>query len=136
MTTAGYSGTPLAKKLGIKHNFKCHFIHIPEYYFNLFQELPEIEDIEAPTQESLDFAHIFLMSQEEMNEIVPGVKDYLKKTGTLWLSWPKKASKLKTDLDGNVIRTFGLDNGLVDVKVAAVDDIWSGLKFMYRVKDR
>lgn len=136
MTTAGYSGTPLAKKLGIKDNYACHFLQIPEYYFNLFETMPDIEAIENPTPESIDFAHVFLMSQEGMKTLIPGVKDYLKKDGTLWLSWPKKASKLKTDLDGNVVRRFGLDIGLVDVKVAAVDDIWSGLKFMYRVKDR
>jgi hypothetical protein len=92
--------------------------------------------VEKPTSESIDFAHIFLMSQEEMKAFVPEVKGYLKKNATLWLSWPKKAAKLATDLDGNVIRSFGLGIGLVDVKVAAIDDIWSGLKFMYRVKDR
>ncbi|MFY0593634.1 DUF3052 domain-containing protein [Roseivirga sp.] len=136
MTTAGYSGTPLAKKLGIKEDFKCHFVHIPEYYFNLFEELPAIETVEKPEAGSIDFAHAFMMSQAELKSMIPQVKDHLKKDGTLWLSWPKKASKLQTDLDGNVIRNFGLDIGLVDVKVAAIDDIWSGLKFMYRVKDR
>lgn len=136
MTTAGYSGTPLAKKLGIKDNYACHFLQIPEYYFNLFEAMPDIVAIEEPKVESIDFAHVFLMSQEDMKSLIPPVKDYLKRDGTLWLSWPKKASKLKTDLDGNVIRSFGLGIGLVDVKVAAIDDIWSGLKFMYRVKDR
>lgn len=136
MTTSGYSGTPLAKKLGIKDNYHCHFLHVPEYYFNLFESLPDITTIDNPTKESIDFAHVFLMSQEEMEALVPALKGYLKKDATLWLSWPKKASKLKTDLDGNVIRSYGLGIGLVDVKVAAVDDTWSGLKFMYRVKDR
>lgn len=136
MTTAGYSGTPLAKKLGIKDNYACHFLHIPEYYFNLFEAMPDIEVVEKPKAERIDFAHVFLMSQEEMKAFVPTVKDYLKKDATLWLSWPKKAAKLDTDLDGNVIRSYGLGIGLVDVKVAAIDDTWSGLKFMYRVKDR
>jgi len=136
MATAGYSGTPLAKKLGIKDNHVCYFKQLPEYYFNLFETMPNIAVTENPKVESVDFAHAFLMSQTEMKTIIPEIKDTLKKTGTLWLSWPKKASKLKTDLDGNVIRAYGLGIGLVDVKVAAVDDIWSGLKFMYRVKDR
>lgn len=136
MTTAGYSGTPLAKKLGIKENYLCYFQHIPDYYFNLFDTLPEIEAIEQPKAESLDFAHVFLMSQAEMKTFVPAIKTYLKKTGSLWVSWPKKSAKLDSDLDGNIVRKYGLDLGLVDVKVAAVDDTWSGLKFMYRIKDR
>lgn len=136
MAEAGYSGTPLAKKLGINNDYACHFLHIPDYYFNLFDGLPSIHMVEKPASESIDFAHIFLMSQEEMKAFVPEIKGYLKKNATLWLSWPKKAAKLATDLDGNVVRSFGLGIGLVDVKVAAIDDIWSGLKFMYRVKDR
>lgn len=136
MTTAGYSGTPLAKKLGIKEDYLCHFLRTPEHYFNLFEAMPDIEVAEKPKSESIDFAHVFLMSQEEMKALVPTVKGYLKKGATLWLSWPKKAAKLDTDLDGNVIRSYGLGIGLVDVKVAAIDDTWSGLKFMYRVKDR
>lgn len=136
MATAGYSGTPLAKKLGIKDDYACYFLHTPDYYFNLFEAMPNIEAIEKPKAESIDFAHVFLMSQTDMKAAIPAVKSYLKKTGTLWLSWPKKAAKLDTDLDGNIIRSYGLGIGLVDVKVAAIDDIWSGLKFMYRVKDR
>ena len=136
MTTVGYSGTPLAKKLGIKENFTCYFESIPEYYFNLFDTLPEIEAVEGPKPESLDFAHVFLMSQEAMKGSLPAIKNALKKTGSVWVSWPKKSAKLDSDLDGNIVRKYGLDLGLVDVKVAAVDDIWSGLKFMYRIKDR
>ncbi|WP_281955042.1 hypothetical protein [Pseudophaeobacter arcticus] len=136
MATAGYSGTPLAKKLGIKDGYACYFLHTPDYYFNLFEVMPNIEAIEKPKPGSIDFAHVFLMSQADMKAAIPAVKTYLKKTGILWLSWPKKAAKLDTDLDGNIIRSYGLGIGLVDVKVAAVDDIWSGLKFMYRVKDR
>jgi len=136
MTTAGYSGTPLAKKLRIKDNYACHFLHIPEYYFHLFESMPNIQTIENPAPESIDFAHVFLMSQDDMKTLIPSVKSYLKKDAPLWLSWPKKAAKLNTDLDGNVIRSYGLGIGLVDVKVAAIDDTWSGLKFMYRIKDR
>lgn len=136
MATAGYSGTPLAKKLGIKDNYVCYFKQLPEYYFNLFEAMPDIVVTEKPKIESVDFAHVFLMSQADLKKMLPEIKPYLKKTGTLWISWPKKAAKLDADLDGNIVRSYGLGIGLVDVKVAAVDDIWSGLKFMYRVKDR
>lgn len=136
MTTSGYSGTPLARKLGIKENFDCFFHNVPDNYFNLFEEMPEINVKENPGQESLNFTHAFFMSQDDMKATIPELKSYLKKNGSLWISWPKKSSKLNTDLDGNIVRKFGLDIGLVDVKVAAVNEIWSGLKFMYRIKDR
>lgn len=136
MNPAGYSGTPLAKKLGIKENYNCYFEQIPEYYFNLFDSMPDIEVMEVPKQEGLDFAHAFYMSQDEMKASFPKIKDYLKKTGMVWISWPKKAAKLDSDLDSNIVRKYGLNIGLVDTKVAAIDETWSGLKFMYRIKDR
>jgi hypothetical protein len=71
-----------------------------------------------------------------LNEAFPKLKKSLDLAGTLWISWPKGASKVKTDLNENVVREIGLSNGLVDVKVCAVDEVWSGLKFMYRLKDR
>ena len=76
------------------------------------------------------------MNKEELGKILPQLKSLLNKNGMLWISWPKKASKVMTDLDENVVRDIGLQNGLVDVKVCAVDEIWSGLKFVYRLKDR
>ncbi|MFT6871189.1 MAG: hypothetical protein ACJAVN_000186 [Roseivirga sp.] len=83
MAEAGYSGTPLAKKLGIKDNYRCYFLHIPDYCFNLFDGLPSIHMVEKPISESIDFAHIFLMSQEEIKAFVPEVKSYLKKDATV-----------------------------------------------------
>ncbi len=136
MATAGYSGTPLARKLGIKEGFNCYFSNVPDYYFNLFEGMPDINVIENPKAESIDFAHAFFMTAKDLEASIPEIKNTLRKTGSLWVSWPKKAAKLETDLDGNIVRKFGLDIGLVDVKVAAVDETWSGLKFMYRIKDR
>lgn len=84
----------------------------------------------------LDFIHVFTQNLKNFENEFLRCKKYLKKDGMLWISWPKKSSKVPTDLDENVIREFGLKNGLVDVKVCAIDEIWSGLKFVYRVKDR
>ena len=132
--TAGYSKTPLAKKLGIKEGHKVCFINQPDNYLSLFEQLPEIE--EGKPNEEVNFIHYFSKSAAELKETLPGLKKRLKKDGTLWISWPKKAAKVQTDLDGNVVRQLGLEAGLVDVKVCAVDETWSGLKFMYRKEDR
>jgi len=132
---AGYSGTPLAKKLGIKEGYSVLFINQPDYYLQLFADLPEVVEADGAASD-IDFMHFFTKSAEELKKQLPQMKKQLKKTGMLWVSWPKKSAKVETDLDGNIVRQMGLDAGLVDVKVCAVDQVWSGLKFMYRVKDR
>lgn len=132
-----YSSTPLAKKLGYKENFKIHIINKPQQYFQWFDELPaDLEEIENPKSEELDFVHLFCHSQKELEDHFLRAKKFLKKDASLWVSWPKKSSKIKTDISGDTVRTYGLKNGLVDVKVASVTEIWSGLKFMYRFQDR
>jgi hypothetical protein len=136
MATSGYSKTPLAKKLGIKENFQCYFYNRPDYYFDLFDVLPLIKESKRPSPGSLDFVHVFVQSQKELEKIGPKVKDYLKKDGMVWFSWPKGTSGVKTDLSGNIVREYILGIGLVDIKVAAIDETWSGLKFVYRLKDR
>lgn len=136
MSTQGYSGTPLVKKLGIKEHYTCYFLNTPEHYFNLLGQLPKIETTSQLKPNSLDFAHVFCFTLKTLEENFSQVKRALKKNGALWISWPKKSSKLNSDLDGNIVRTYGLSQGLVDVKVAAIDENWSGLKFMYRLKDR
>ncbi len=136
MNTRGYSRTPLIKKLGIKEGYQCLFLNTPAHYFELLGELPDVELVENATSENLDFIHLFSHSIEELENEFPSLKVALKKTGSLWISWPKKSSKIKSNLDGNVVITYGLNMGLVNVKVAAVDQDWSGLKFMYRVKGR
>lgn len=134
---AGYSGTPLARKLGLKEGFKVLLHNQPNHYFELFSDLPEaLEIVKEYEAESIDFIHIFTTTFEELEKIVPDYKAALKKNGLIWISWPKGKSKIKTDLKRDMIREHLLDIGLVDVKVAAVDEDWSGLKFVYRVEDR
>lgn len=132
---AGYSGTPLAKKLGIKEDFKVLLVDQPDYYPTLFDDLPEIIT-DLDNDEEVDFIHLFTLKLNDLEANFDRSKARLAKNGTMWVSWPKKASKIDTDLDGNIVREYGLSHGLVDVKVCAVDETWSGLKFMYRVKDR
>lgn len=134
---ADYSSTALAKKLGFKENYRIRIINKPQHYFQWFDQLPAgLEEIENPDSEDLDFIHLFCHSLSQLEKDFVQSKNQLKKNGMLWLSWPKKSSKIQTDINGNIVRAYGLKNGLVDVKVASVNEIWSGLKFMYRIKDR
>lgn len=134
---AGYSGTPLGKKLGMKSNFTVKVKNEPEEYWDWMAPLPEGMKIATRSKkESLDFAHLFVKTNKTFEKEFIKLRDELKKTGMLWISWPKKSSGVVTDLNENIIRDFGLTHGLVDVKVCAVDEVWSGLKFMYRLKDR
>ncbi|AXT53955.1 DUF3052 domain-containing protein [Aquimarina sp. BL5] len=135
--SAGYSGTPLAKKLGIKPGKTLLFYNRPDHYWNLFSDVPEnIKELTKVTPEEADFIHVFCTSVDELKTQIPIYKTALKKTGMLWVSWPKGSSKIPTDLKREPIREYLLDIGLVDIKVAAVDNDWSGLKFVYRVNDR
>ena len=134
---AGYSGTPLAKKLGIKSEHQVALVNQPDYYFDLFEEFPEDAVIvEQPKKESLDFIHLFCRDQSTLFQYFPDYVSFLKKNGQFWISWPKKSSKVKTDINENIIRDYSVSEGLVDVKVAAIDQIRSGLKIVYRKKDR
>ena len=134
---SGYSQTPLAKKLGIKEGFTALFINEPKHYFQLFEDLPvNLEYIERPTAGQVDFIHLFCIDHATMVAHAKMCKEALKKTGTLWVSWPKGSSQISTDLKREPIREHLLSLGLVDTKVAAIDKDWSGLKFVYRLKDR
>ena len=133
---AGYSGTPLVKKLGIKENFSIRLVNDPINYLKLLGELPQgvifIHDVKEPA----DFIHFFALQASILKQQMPLLKKQMKKNGMLWVSWPKRSSGMPSDIDENHIRDFGLSIGLVDVKVCAVDETWSGLKFVYRLKDR
>jgi hypothetical protein len=133
---AGYSGTPLPKKLGIKPKFKTAFFELPaDVSKELKKALADCEQTKDG-QAALDFAMIFMRNQAEMKEQFPRYARRLAPAGMLWVSWPKKTSGMATDLNENDVRRIGLLGGLVDVKVCAVNDVWSGLKFVIRVKDR
>ncbi len=133
---AGYSGTPLLKKLGIKPGHQMKTIHEPKMYWDWLAPLPEEAGVKSISKGGLDFIHLFVTEKKEFKKEFLVNKNLLKKDGMLWVSWPKKSAKVTTDLDENTIRDFGLENGLVDVKVCAVDEVWSGLKFVFRLKDR
>ncbi len=129
----GYSGTPLPKKLGIKAGFRVQLANAPaEVRAELREALAECEI----KRDTLDFAMTFSKSRGDLAKDFSRVAKLLAPAGMLWVSWPKKSSGVATDLDENVVRGIGLDAGLVDVKVCAVTEVWSGLKFVRRVKDR
>ena len=134
--TAGYSGTPLVKKLGIKPDYHIAILNAPVDYANTLGELPPVTHGELNTAHALDFIHFFTTSRAELEAEFSALKAALNYSGMLWISWPKRSSKVPTDLNEDIIRQIALDNGLVDVKVAAVDETWSALKLVYRVKDR
>jgi hypothetical protein len=132
----GYSGTPLAKKLGIKPGFKIKLINAPDYYFDLFTDLPADINIEEDLTTKKDLIHFFTKDAGEyINTLLP-LKEQIKPNGIIWISWPKKASKIVTDITEDTIRNYALKIGLVDIKVCAIDEIWSGLKLVIPVKDR
>ncbi len=136
MTSAGYSSTPLAKKLGIKEGYIVLLYQEPKHYLKLFEDFPAVKHVKQVRSKSIDFIHLFCTSKASFEKESIRLKEGLKYTGILWVSWPKGSSKIETDLNREYIRTYLLKNGLVDVKVCAVDADWSGLKFMYRLTDR
>lgn len=134
---AGYSGTPLIKKLGVKSGDRLLLISTPENYENLIELWPDdVVLFLLKNAKNIDFIHFFTREMAELEVTFPLIKQKLKKGGSLWVSWPKGSSKLIKDLNGNDVRRIGLKNGLVDVKVCAIDKDWSALKFMYRTKDK
>lgn len=133
---AGYSGTPLPKKLGLATGQRAIAVRAPDHYEDLLAAQPDGVDWKQRLQGQFDFIHLFCVRLRDLEQQLPRVHKALAKTGMLWISWPKKSSSLAQDLSETEVRQLGLDTGLVDVKVCAVDADWSGLKFMYRVKDR
>ena len=132
----GYSGTPLTKKLGIKEGFRALLVHAPEDVRTELREALTGCEVLRELGDALDFAMVFTESRAELTKEFRRIAKELAPAGMLWVSWPKKSSGVKTDLDENLVREIGLAAGLVDIKVCAVTDVWSGLKFVRRVKDR
>lgn len=135
-TPVGYSGTPLVRKLGIKEGNRLWLSGTPAHYWDLLGPLPEGVAVAEDDGELVEFAHVFATTKADLEEGLSEAKARIAPNGMVWASWPKKTSGVATELDGNVVRAMGLDTGLVDVKVCAVDETWSGLKFVYRVADR
>jgi hypothetical protein len=133
---AGYSGTPLPKKLGIAEGMSAAVLGAPYDYETLLGGLPDRVSFVSTLEGPLDFIHCFETSEAGLRAFFPQFRQALKPKGMVWISWPKKASKMPTDLDEGKVRRIGLESGLVDVKVCAIDEVWSGLKFVIRLKDR
>jgi hypothetical protein len=131
-TSAGYSGTPLARKLGIKEGSRILPIGAPANYPELLAPLPAGVAFSARAGKSVDLAHLFVTRRAELRVRLAALRKILKPDAAIWVSWPKKASRVPTDISEDTIRELALPLGLVDVKVCAVTEVWSGLKLVLR----
>lgn len=125
-----------AEKLGIREGARIVALGAPPDYVGILGLLPESVWVTRRLDQPAGFIHCFATDRRELESDFPILKGMLQKDGTLWISWPKRASKVQTDLTDGAVREIGLANGLVDVKVCSVNEVWSGLKFVYRLKDR
>jgi hypothetical protein len=133
---AGYSSNPLYKKLGLKEGFTVKLINPPNNYKDLIEPISKQLVFNNKATTDLDFIHFFTNAVKDLERQLPLLKQQIKKNGIIWISWYKQNAKKPTELSENNIRDIGLAIGLVDVKVCAVDENWSGLKLVFRVKDR
>jgi hypothetical protein len=133
---AGYSGTALPKKLGIKAGARVAWGNEPRDWEKILGPLPEGVDVRGRIRGPLDVVVFFTTRRSELERRMPALRRALDPAGSLWISWPKRASRVPTDVTEDVVREIALANALVDVKVAAVDETWSGLKLVIRLKDR
>ena len=133
---AGYSTRTLSAKLGLKPGDRAAILRAPKGYRSTLGTLPPQVKILGGRANQLDFIQLFSRSRRDLEQSFAGAAARLKPDGMLWISWPKLSSPLAGDLNENIVREVGLAIGLVDVKVAAIDFDWSGLKFVYRLKDR
>ncbi|PQA89174.1 DUF3052 family protein [Hyphococcus luteus] len=141
MTTAGYSGTPLLKKLGVKDGQAALLVAIPETVKELsgFKNWGRVKAVKTPRGISggpYDYIHFFTASETALNAALPALKKALAQSGLIWVSWPKKASGVPSTVTENTVRALALKTGLVDIKVCAIDETWSGLKLVIPVKNR
>lgn len=134
--SAGYSVTPLSKKLGIREGDTIAVMHAPAKYRELFETFPENVTITTNDQIKKNLIHYFVRDYSKLLEDMFILKNNILQNGCIWISWPKKSAKVQTDITEDMIRNIALQNGLVDVKVCAVDDVWSGLKLVIPVKNR
>ena|SRR5215510_750466 len=133
---AGYSGTPLLKKLGIKEHMRVAFVNEPSNFRKGLGVVPDEVEIVSRLTKPLDFVLLFVVKEKTLARDFGLLARKLSMSGMIWIAWPKKSSGVVTDLSFERVQRIGLDAGLVDVKICAVDEVWSGLKFVYRLKDR
>jgi hypothetical protein len=132
---AGYSGTLLARKLGIKDGHRIALVAAPDGFDETIGPLPEA-DVDSRLRASLDVVVFFAPRRGELERRFGALKRALDPAGGLWIAWPKRSSRVETDLTEDVVREIALANGLVDNKVCAIDETWSGLRLVYRLADR
>src|ERR1044071_196554 len=125
---AGYSGTPLVKKLGFKSGHAVHTIDAPRGYRALLEPLPGDVTFTPRLSATADVVHLFVTDERTLASLIPRIRKQMKPDAAVWVSWPKKAAKVPTDVTEDVVRAIALPTGLVDVKVCAVDDVGPGLK--------
>ncbi|HEY9463729.1 MAG TPA: hypothetical protein VIR54_11605 [Vicinamibacterales bacterium] len=128
----GYSGTPLAKKLGIGTGHRVWVAHAPANYKTLLSPLPDGVTFATRASNTIDVAHVFTSRRRELEKTLRSLRSTLRPDAAVWVSWPKKSSKVPSDITEDVIREITLPMGFVDIKVCAVDDTWSGLKLVVR----
>ena len=130
--SAGYSGTPLARKLGFAPGMRAHFVAVPDDFAALLGELPDGVRVLARPAAPLDLVMLFVTSRAQLERRLGGLHAKLRQDGMVWVAWPKRVSKVATDMSEDVVRDVALPRGLVDVKVCAIDATWSGLKLVIR----
>lgn len=133
---AGYSSTPLPKKLGIKEQSRIALVNAPKNFSVYLGPLPPGAEVAKGLTEPLDIVLLFVTSERALARDFAKLSEKLATSGMIWIAWPKKSSGVATDLSFERVQRIGLDAGLVDVKICAIDDTWSGLKFVFRLKDR
>jgi hypothetical protein len=133
---AGYSGTPLPRKLGLKPPLTLVAIDAPREYLSWLGELPAGIRVASRLGKPLQAAHLFVTKRSVLEKKLAALRKALEQDGFVWVSWPKKASKVQTDIGEDQIREIALPLGFVDIKVCAVSDVWSGLKLVIRRKER
>ena len=130
--STGYSTTPLAKKLGIKEGFRLKTKNAPPDYLAMIEPLPEGVNVSTRLRKPVDMWHLFSCSENELRTLLPRCMDEIQEDGMIWVSWPKKSSGVASGVTEDTIRQVALPLGLVDVKVCAIDEVWSGLKLVIR----
>ena len=136
MSTAGYSGTPLPRKLGIRDASRVLLVDSPDDFAMVLGELPPGVELLAAGATDVDVAVVFVRELAALRAQFAALAAALQPAGGLWVAWPKRSSGVATDLSENVVRELGLEAGLVDNKVCAIDATWSGLRFVWRLRDR
>lgn len=134
--TAGYSATPLADKLGLKRGMRCWFHNMPESVRDAIDPAAAQVEEQPTASDGLQYAHLFVTARDKLERELNALRPLMAPNGSIWVSWPKKAARMDTDVTEDVIREIALPTGLVDIKICAVDETWSGLKLVIRKENR